>query len=36
VFESDTVNVEYVQQLMAMYKSNPVDWKRYAKFDRCR
>jgi cysteine dioxygenase len=36
VFESDTVNVEYVQQLMSMYKSNPVDWRRYAKFDRCR
>ncbi|XP_023707343.1 cysteine dioxygenase type 1 [Cryptotermes secundus] len=36
VFESETVNVEYVQQLMSMYKSNPVDWRRYAKFDRCR
>jgi hypothetical protein len=25
-----------VQQVMSMYKSNPVDWRRYAKFDRCR
>jgi cysteine dioxygenase len=36
VFSSECVNVEYLQQLMTMYKSNPVDWRRYAKFDRRR
>jgi cysteine dioxygenase len=36
VFESDSVNVEFVHQLMSSYKSNPVEWKRFAKFDRCR
>jgi cysteine dioxygenase len=36
VFQSETVNVEHVQQLMATYKSNPADWRKYAKFDRCR
>lgn len=34
VFESDEVNIEYVQDLMVSYKSNPVEWKKYAKFDR--
>ena len=33
VFESDHVNVEYVTQLMASYKSNPKDWKKFAIFD---
>lgn len=36
VFESDSVNVEYVHYLMKAYKSNPQDWKKYAKFDRYR
>jgi hypothetical protein len=36
VFESDSVNVEFVHQLMSVYKSNPIDWKKFAKFDRCR
>lgn len=36
VFESDSVNVEYVHYLMKSYKSNPQDWKKYAKFDRYR
>jgi cysteine dioxygenase len=36
VFESDSVNVEFVHQLISSYKSNPVEWKRFAKFDRCR
>ncbi|PSN36272.1 Cysteine dioxygenase type 1 [Blattella germanica] len=35
-FESDSVNIEYVQHLMSSYKSRPVDWKKYAKFDRYR
>lgn len=34
VFEDDEVNVEEVHNLMASYKSNPVEWKKYAKFDR--
>jgi len=36
VFESDSVNVELVHYLMKSYKSNPLDWKKYAKFDRYR
>jgi len=36
VFEADAVNVETVHQLMSMYKSNPADWRKYAKFDRYR
>lgn len=35
-FASDTVNVEYVHQLMTNYKSNPTEWRKYAKFDRFR
>jgi cysteine dioxygenase len=33
VFDSSEVNVDYVQALMESYKSNPLDWRRYAKFD---
>lgn len=33
VFASDHVNVEYVSQLMAAYRSNPKDWKKFAIFD---
>jgi len=36
VFESDDVNIEYVHYLMNSYKTNPADWKKYAKFDRYR
>ena len=36
VFESDHVNIEYVNHLMISYKSNPSEWKKYAKFDRYR
>lgn len=36
VFESDSVNVEYVHHLMSSYKSNPAEWRRFAKFDRYR
>lgn len=33
VFESEEVNIEMVETLMQAYKSNPQDWKQYAKFD---
>lgn len=33
IFESDKVNIDYVKALMNMYKSNPREWKKYAKFD---
>ena len=33
VFSEDKVNVEYVKQLMTSYKSNPKEWKKFAKFD---
>lgn len=36
VFDSDHVNIEYVNHLMLSYKSNPADWKKFAKFDRYR
>ncbi|CAG5053333.1 unnamed protein product [Parnassius apollo] len=36
VFSRDHVNIQDVQKLMAAYKSNPKDWKKYAKFDRFR
>lgn len=36
VFQSDSVNVEYVHALMTSYKSKPSEWKKYAKFDRYR
>ncbi|XP_012267788.2 cysteine dioxygenase type 1 [Athalia rosae] len=35
-FATDIVNIDYVQELMASYKSNPQDWRKYAKFDRYR
>ncbi|XP_030764765.1 cysteine dioxygenase type 1 isoform X2 [Sitophilus oryzae] len=34
VFESEKVNVELVHYIMRSYKSNPAEWKKYAKFDR--
>lgn len=34
VFDTKEVNVELVDYLMKSYKSNPADWKKYAKFDR--
>lgn len=34
VFESDRVNIEYVNHLLLSYQSNPVEWKKFAKFDR--
>lgn len=36
VFESDSVNIEHVHALMSAYKSNPAEWRKYAKFDRFR
>jgi len=33
VFDHDRVNVEYVKALLSAYRSNPKDWKKYAKFD---
>ena len=33
VFSSDFVNVEYVSKLLSNYKSNPKDWRQYAKYD---
>jgi len=33
IFSHDRVNIEYVQALLESYKSNPKDWKRFAKFD---
>lgn len=35
-FATDVVDIDYVQELMASYKSNPQDWRKYAKFDRYR
>jgi cysteine dioxygenase len=36
VFASDTVDVDYVKAVLASYKSNPQDWKKYAMFDKYR
>lgn len=36
VFEQDHVNIEYINHLMLSYKSNPSEWKKFAKFDRFR
>ncbi|XP_058059455.1 cysteine dioxygenase type 1 [Anopheles bellator] len=35
-FESDHVNVHYVNHLMLSYESNPAEWRKFAKFDRYR
>ena len=34
IFEEDNVNIEEVEELLSKYKSNPGDWKKYAKFDK--
>ncbi|CAG0898522.1 unnamed protein product [Darwinula stevensoni] len=36
VFDSDRVDVDYVYELMRNYKSDPKEWKKFAKFDRYR
>ena len=33
VFANDRVNVENVKALLSSYRSNPKDWKMFAKFD---
>lgn len=33
VFAHDKVNIDYVKALLTAYKSDPNDWKEYAKFD---
>lgn len=35
-FATNDVNIDYVQDLMATYRSNPQEWRKYAKFDRYR
>ncbi|XP_046832948.1 cysteine dioxygenase type 1 [Vespa crabro] len=35
-FKTDHVDIDHVQDLMESYKSNPLEWKKYAKFDRYR
>ena len=36
IFESNSVNVELIHYVMQSYKSKPIEWKKYAKFDRYR
>lgn len=33
IFDKDVVDVDYVTQLLKNYKSNPRDWRKYAKYD---
>ncbi len=33
IFANDRVNVEYVKALLSSYRSNPKDWKKFAKMD---
>jgi hypothetical protein len=33
VFEHDSINVEYVKELLRNYDSNPKEWSKYAKYD---
>jgi cysteine dioxygenase len=35
-FEGDVVDVDHVMELMKSYKTNPSEWKKFAKFDRYR
>jgi hypothetical protein len=32
-FESDSANVDYIKKILSNYKSNPKDWRQYAKYD---
>ena len=34
IFESDSVNVDEVEDLLLAYKSDPKDWQKFAKFDK--
>ena len=33
VFAKDDINIDYVKTLMESYRSNPREWKKFAKFD---
>ncbi|XP_022646688.1 cysteine dioxygenase type 1-like [Varroa jacobsoni] len=33
VFESDSVNIEQVKQLMSSYQGDPAEWSKYAKYE---
>ncbi len=33
IFDQENINPEDVSQLLAAYKSDPLDWGKYAKFD---
>lgn len=35
-FDGDKVDVDYVKELMLSYKSNRLEWEKYAKFDHYR
>ena len=32
-FAEEKVNIDYVKALLSAYKSNPREWKKFAKFD---
>ncbi len=34
LFESDSVNIEEVEDLLLSYKTDPKDWQKFAKFDK--
>jgi Cysteine dioxygenase type I len=34
LFESDSVNIEEVEDLLSSYKTDPKDWQKFAKFDK--
>lgn len=36
IFESDSINVQEVQDVMAAYDGKPQEWMKYAKFDQYR
>lgn len=36
IFEEDHIDVDFVQEVMLSYKSNPRDWTKFAHFDRYR
>jgi len=36
IFDHDVVNIEHVKAVLTAYRSNPKDWKKFAKFDRNR
>ena len=35
-FATNDVDIDYVQDLMSCYRSNPQEWRKFAKFDRYR